>query len=68
MKKNVRKLTLHRETIRTLERSDFRHVMGAAVTINDTSCACEEATHCECASEGGTDCYPHSACFGTCSC
>lgn len=67
MRKRVKKMTLNRETLRSLERRDVRGVVGGADTFGDTSCACHMATGCECASQGGTDCYPASAAFGTCS-
>jgi hypothetical protein len=66
VKKHLKKLSLSRETLRILETGDARKAVGGH--SHDTSCACEEATHCECASQGGTDCYPPSACFGPCSC
>ena len=66
MKKRSRKLTLHRETVRNLGGGDLRRIVGG--TGGDTTEACEEASHCACPSEGGTECYPPSACFGTCSC
>jgi len=65
MKKHLKKLSLHRETLRTLGGS-LRGVAGGATT--DTSCKCEVATGCDCPSVQETGCYPHSACFGTCSC
>lgn len=36
MKKNLRKLTLHRETLLSME--DFRHVAGGLKTIDATYC------------------------------
>lgn len=66
MKKHARKLTLHRETVRNLKGRDLNGI--AAGSNSDTSCRCFINTGCNCASQGGTDCYPPSACFGTCSC
>jgi hypothetical protein len=65
MKKHPKKLSLNRETVLNLEGNDIRMVAGGG---NETSALCFQATGCECASQGGWDCYPHSACLGTCSC
>lgn len=67
MRKHVKKLALNRETLRSLGGRDIRGVAGGSDTFH-TSCNCHGITGCECASQGGTDCYPASACFGTCSC
>ena len=67
MKKNLRRLRLNRETLRSLQEGDVEVVAGVPASI-DTSCKCFFPTGCECASRGGTDCYPPTACFGTCSC
>ena len=62
MKKRVNKrLTLHRETLLSLEAGGVR---GAGAT--DTCNPEPMATGCGC--ETGAECLPHSACFGTCSC
>jgi hypothetical protein len=63
MKKHVKKLTLNRETLRTLGR-DALKAAGGEDTIH-TSCACDNATGCECATNV---CLPDTACLGTCSC
>lgn len=52
MKKNVRKLRLHRETLRNLQVGDYRRIAAGGVT-GDTSCACIEGTHCDCTTETG---------------
>jgi len=62
MKKHVKRLTLSRETLRTLG-SDLRNAVGGFPT--DTSCACDNATGCDCATNF---CLPFTACLGTCSC
>jgi hypothetical protein len=64
MKKRMKKLALHRETLRSLQGSETQEVAGGS---GDTSCQCFQATGCDCASQGGTDCYPPTACLGTCS-
>jgi hypothetical protein len=67
MKKSLRRLRLSRETLRNLQGGDLSRIVGGTDSF-DTSCACRMATGCECATQGGTDCLPHTACFGTCSC
>lgn len=63
MKKRVKKLSLHKETLRDLQGRELLQAAGAAVT----SQRCE-ATGCDCPT-AGVDCtLPPSACFGTCSC
>jgi len=62
MKKRVKKLSLHRETLRTLG-GNLRGVAGGGTF--DTSCKCDEPTGCDCPT--GPGCYPPSACFATCS-
>jgi len=64
MKKRPKKLALHRETIRGLEGSEAQRVAGASA--NCTSVVCVEVTGC-CDSQGGPECYPYTACLGTCS-
>ena len=51
MKKNAKKLTLHRETIVTLGTSDLGLIAGGTFTTTSahTSLACIEPTGCECA-------------------
>jgi len=63
MKKNPRKLSLCRETLRALG-GDLRVAVGGVETV-DTSCPCDNATACACDTVG---CYPASACLATCSC
>ena len=65
MKKRMKKLSLHRETLRSLQGSEAKDVAGGS---HATSCECFFATGCDCASQGGTDCYAPTLCFGTCSC
>lgn len=68
MRKRVKKLTLNRETLRSLEARNLRGAAGGTDTTSfNTSCACRDITGCECATQGGTDCYPATAAFGTCS-
>lgn len=67
MKKGLKKLSLNRETVRNLESIEARQAAGGTDTC-DTSCRCFFGTGCECASQGGTDCYSPSMCVGTCSC
>jgi hypothetical protein len=64
MKKHVKKLSLSRETLRTLA-GDLHGVMGGGGVTIDTSCACDNATGCECATNF---CLPATACLGSCSC
>lgn len=66
MKKQIKRLHLSRETLRVLQGAEYRAVAGGlpAETIN-TSCECERMSDCGGESQ---DCYPPTACFGTCSC
>jgi hypothetical protein len=64
MKKHVRKLSLSRETLRTLN-GDLRGAVGGGGVTLDTSCACDNATGCDCATDF---CLPATACLGSCSC
>ena len=66
MKKYAKKLSLNRETLRHLQSGEVIRAVGGSA--NCTSVVCVEATACECASQGGSECYPYTACFGTCSC
>ena len=68
MKKYAKKLSLNRETLRHLQSGEVMKVAGASV--NCTSVVCVEYSECECPSVGscGTECYPHTARMGTCSC
>jgi hypothetical protein len=63
-KKQPRKLTLSRETLRSLDRQRLGAVGGG--TGDTSSIPCFVGTGCECATANA--CYPPSACFGTCSC
>lgn len=65
MKKRLTKLHLHRETLRNLQTTDLSRIAGGGT---QTSCACEQATGCECDSQGAGCTLPDTACFGTCSC
>lgn len=51
MKKRPSKLRLNRETLRNLQTRDYRRIVGGYT--GDTSCACIEGTHCDCATETG---------------
>lgn len=68
MKKHAKKLSLNRETLRHLQSGEVMKVAGASV--NCTSGVCVEYSDCECPSNGtcGPECYPRTACLGTCSC
>jgi len=63
MKKQVKRLRLHRETLRKLQSAELNRIAGGTAT----SMECFYATGCDCASQGGPDCYPPTACLGTCS-
>ena len=63
MKKSLRKLSLNRETLRALQGSEAGNALGGS---RPTSVACVEVTGC-CDSQGGPECYPYTACLGTCS-
>ena len=63
MKKGMKRLILHRETLRNL--SALMAVVGGDT---NTSCACEQATGCDCASQDPACTLPGSAAVGTCAC
>jgi hypothetical protein len=65
MKKSVKKLVLHRETIRALSSGTLSHAGGAGPeTTQPTNLPYEQATDCECGGE-----YLPTACvLGSCSC
>jgi hypothetical protein len=63
VKKSAKKLTLHRETVLRLGTNDLSQIVGGT----NTSLACIEYTGCDCDPDTGA-CYPHTACFGSCSC
>ncbi|HSK77459.1 MAG TPA: class I lanthipeptide [Thermoanaerobaculia bacterium] len=48
-KKNLKRLQLNRETLRTLEANHYKRVAGGET---DTSCVCIAPTGCECGSDG----------------
>lgn len=52
MKKNLKKLTLNRETLRTLSNPEALAAAGGVTT--DTSCRCKLETGCECYTNGCT--------------
>lgn len=52
MKKNIKKLTLSRETLRQLTKQETGKVAGGA--SGDTSCRCKIETGCECDTVGCT--------------
>ena len=60
MKKHLKKLTLSRETLRSLSNRDAKAALGAAT--GDTSCRCRLETGCECASQAGCTALCSSAC------
>jgi hypothetical protein len=65
MKKRVKKLGLHRETLRHLQDPSLERIVGGGTT---TSQACDQATYCECESQGPACTLPPSACLASCSC
>jgi hypothetical protein len=65
MKKQMKRLIVHRETLRHL--SDFAGVMGGTGAA-ETSAACKAPTGCDCGSEGGGCTLPATAALGTCAC
>jgi hypothetical protein len=49
MKKNeIKKLRLSRETLHTLQDSDFRNVMGGSDLSGDQNMSCQSAGRCGC--------------------
>jgi hypothetical protein len=61
MKKSMKKLTLHRETLHSLEERKLRIAAGGiSIGMQDpyqeTGCPCNTGT------------YPPTACYGSCSC
>ncbi|HEX9944044.1 MAG TPA: hypothetical protein VGG03_18690 [Thermoanaerobaculia bacterium] len=67
-KRNLKKLSLSRETVRHLGSSDLKRAAGGTTAGSEycTSTLCFQETQCECNTFG--DCYPPSACFASCSC
>jgi hypothetical protein len=63
MKKHLKKLTLHRETLRSLQGGEMEKVAGGS----DTSLACVEVTGCCAGTQGQTACYRPTQCFWGCS-
>jgi hypothetical protein len=52
MKKNeIKKLRLSRETLQTLQDSDFRKIMGGADLSDDQNMSCQSAARCLCTSD-----------------
>ena len=66
-KRNARRLTVHRETLRLLEAPKGLAIAGGTESIH-TSCECLIATGCECYTQDPACTLPYSACFGSCSC
>jgi natural product precursor len=62
MKKSLKKLTLNRETLQSLEARKLHKVAGGD-SVGIAHPFQVEATGCDCG-----DPYPPTACFGTCSC
>jgi hypothetical protein len=60
MKKTLKKLSLHRETLRTLEDGTLRNAAGGIVTANTCgtpcSAACSDACTDRCPTQGGSHC------------
>ena len=65
MKKQTKRLSLHRETLRHL--SDFAGVLGGTGAA-ETSAACKVPTGCDCESQGAGCTLPGTAALGTCEC
>lgn len=51
MKKQVKKLTLNRETVHRLEQSDLSHVLGGVINVRTLLDQCEGTVGCT-----GTSC------------
>lgn len=64
MKKQTKRLMLHRETLRHL--SYFAGVVGG--TAAETSLGCKVPTGCDCESQGAGCTLPATAAAGTCAC
>lgn len=63
MKKRAKKkLSLSRETVRSLQDGNLIRIAGAG-----TSEECIVPTGCDCGSQGGTDCYSPTMCLWGCS-
>ncbi len=62
MKKSVKKLVLHRETLRSMGDHKLTLVAGADSGLGHPL----QPTGCGCYTYG--ECYPVTACLGTCSC
>lgn len=63
MKKSMKKLTLHRETLHSLEERKLQNAAGGISIgkqdpFQETGCPCYT----------GDNCYPPTACYGSCSC
>jgi hypothetical protein len=67
MKKRVKKLGLHRETLRHLQVHALSAAAGGTGSY-PTSCECFIATGCECESQAPDCTLPPSACLASCSC
>jgi hypothetical protein len=65
MKKRLKKLGLHRETLRNLQHHQLSRGVGASDL--DTSCACHGLTGCDCYTQDAGCTTPPSAAFATCS-
>ena len=61
MKKQLRRLSIRKETLGTL-------VAGAVRPPSQTSCFCFNATGCECNSQDPACTLPATACLASCSC
>jgi hypothetical protein len=64
MRKPIRKLGLHRETLRNLQFGQLKAGVGAA--DSDTSCNCRYITGCECYTQDMACTLPPTAVYATC--
>jgi hypothetical protein len=62
MKKSVNKLALNRETLRSME---DRRLVRVAGGVPSNLVHQFQPTGCDCETD---NCYPETACFGSCSC
>jgi hypothetical protein len=65
MKKQIKRLSLHSETLRHLQINSLVHAVGGSFP---TSTECIIATGCECNTQDPACTLPPTACLGTCSC
>jgi hypothetical protein len=65
MKKQIKRISLHRETVRHLQIDSLAHAVGGNFP---TSAECIIATGCECNTQDPACTLPPSACLRSCSC